>query len=95
MAIAFPPAAPAAGDIITFTARAEDNDAVARIESWLQSPSQTDLVRVQTCLETTICQYTGGPYAAGESSYLASAWDPPDNQDATPITNATITTDLQ
>ena len=95
VSIAFTPVRPAAGDIITFTARAEDNDAVARIEIWLQSPSQTDLVRVQTCLETTICQYTGGPYAAGELRYRAYAWDLADNQDATPITSVTIQPVLQ
>ncbi|MGB4870712.1 MAG: hypothetical protein WBP47_11710, partial [Candidatus Promineifilaceae bacterium] len=95
VSIAFTPARPAAGDTITFTARAEDNDVVARIEIWLQSPSQTDLVRVQTCLETTICQYTGGPYAAGELRYRAYAWDLADNQDATPITSVTIQPVLQ
>ncbi|MBK8985461.1 MAG: peptidoglycan DD-metalloendopeptidase family protein [Chloroflexi bacterium] len=84
------PLRPTASDVLTFTARAEDNQAVARIEIWLQSPGQTDLVRVQSCLAVTICEFAGGPYAAGVLFYRAYAWDLANNQDATAVMQLTI-----
>jgi murein DD-endopeptidase MepM/ murein hydrolase activator NlpD len=90
----FPPR-PNTDDTLTFTARAEDNVAVARIEIWLQRPDETDLVRVQSCLETTICVYEGGPFAAGVLFYRAYAWDLADNQDATAVMQLAIQSTLE
>jgi len=90
VSITFSPLRPNTEDTLTFMARAEDNEAVARIEIWVQPPGAADLVRMQTCLETTTCVFAGGPYLAGELFYRAYAWDLADNQDATAVMQAFI-----
>ena len=90
VSITLAPPRPTTDDALVFTARAEDNEAVGRIEIWVQAPGAPDLVRVQTCLESTTCVYNGGPYQAGDLFYRAFAWDLAENQDATAVMQTAV-----
>jgi RNA polymerase sigma-70 factor, ECF subfamily len=62
-------------DEITFTAFAEDNFGIARIEIWIQPTTARPALLVATCKSTNSCIYNGGPYSAGTLTYHAVAKD--------------------
>jgi len=90
VSITLSPPRPTTADLLVFTARAEDNEAVSRIEIWVQAPGAPELVRVQTCLEATVCVYNGGPYPVGDVLYRAYAWDLAENQDVTAVMQTAV-----
>ncbi len=80
VSILYDPLRPDDQTVVTFTARAGDNLGVARIEIWVQSPDDDQLILQQTCLDALICSYEGGPYVAGKVQFVAYAWDDAGNQ---------------
>lgn len=62
-------------DVVIFSAMAEDDGNVSRIEIWLQPPGASQLSLAKTCTDTATCVYNGGPYAPGSVVYFAKAWD--------------------
>lgn len=59
---------------ITFTATASDDGSIAKIEIWVTPPGSSAQL-LKTCTNTTSCSVVGGPYSAGNLTYLAKAWD--------------------
>lgn len=75
---------------VIITATARDTSPIARIEIWVQSPTDSQPLLVQTCLDTAVCTFQGGPYQPGQLWYLAYAWDPSDNQGTTGLISVII-----
>lgn len=71
---------PDTNDVITITARASDNNDVARIEIWLKAPGSGQFLRKKVCEGVNTCIYQGGPYASGKLMCYAQAWDAAGNQ---------------
>jgi hypothetical protein len=68
------PGDPTEIDQVTFHAMAGDDVGVTRIRIYVGVGSATPTV-VKTCNNTETCNYTGGPYPAGEVHYYATADD--------------------
>ncbi len=74
--------------LITFTAVANDNQGVAKIEIWMWfGVGRSEVVR--TCNQTTSCSYQQG-FAPGEVTYWARAYDAAGNMAETPQTTLRI-----
>jgi uncharacterized protein YraI len=77
-------------ETVAFTAQASDAGVVARIEIWVQAPDEAGLIRRKVCEAVTVCVYQSGPYAAGDGSYQAFAWDVAGNQGVTAVLPFTV-----
>ncbi|MFQ5420462.1 MAG: Ig-like domain-containing protein, partial [Anaerolineae bacterium] len=64
---------------VTFTATAQDNVGVARMEIWIRPSLNGFWFKAQTCTDATFCSYLGGPFSPGTASFIAYAWDASDN----------------
>lgn len=84
------PSHPDSHEQVTFTAAAQDDRSVARIEIWILAPATQTFVLARACSEVTTCIYTGGPYPAGTGQYFARALDASGNQAETPRHDLTI-----
>ncbi len=84
------PSHPNSHEPVTFTASAQDDRSVARIEIWILAPASKTFVLARACTEVTTCIYTGGPYPAGTGQYFARAVDASGNQAETPRHDLTI-----
>lgn len=84
------PSHPDSHEQVTFTAAAQDDRSVARIEIWILAPATQTFVLARACSEVTTCIYTGGPYPAGTGQYFARAVDASGNQAETPRHDLTI-----
>ena len=73
--LTFSPGSPTMDDLITFTVAASDNVGVVRIDIYFNAQGSGRSQPVHTCVNTTLCSYTGGLYAAGQYSYFAYAFD--------------------
>ncbi|MBN1264075.1 MAG: sigma-70 family RNA polymerase sigma factor [Anaerolineales bacterium] len=70
-------------DMITFTASAQDNRGVERIEIWKKSAGDATFSLAHMCTGVTECIYTGGPYESGILTYQARAYDGAGNEGLT------------
>ncbi|MCK5054916.1 MAG: hypothetical protein KAR65_11585, partial [Anaerolineales bacterium] len=62
-------------DIVTFLATATDKFGIGKIEIWFQAPGEKLPGLVRTCVDTSTCSYSGGPYSPGIGMYYAVAAD--------------------
>lgn len=69
LSISHSPSNPDDTDEITFSASAEDNSGISKIEIYVNDNLE------KTCEESTDCELTGGPYPEGDISYQAIAYD--------------------
>jgi len=90
VSIVHAPVTPNDDETVAFTAQASDDGAVARIEIWVQAPSESGLLRRQVCEDVTVCAYQGGSYAVGDGEYQAFAWDMAGNQGVTAVMPFTV-----
>jgi RNA polymerase sigma-70 factor (ECF subfamily) len=75
---------PTSTEQVTFTANASDDFGVARIEIFVQGPSDNTPQLVKTCDGATSCSYQGGPYPGVTITYYARARDAAGNASQTP-----------
>jgi len=66
---------PNTSDVVTFTAQAQDNGQIDRIEIWVRAGSENFDTKVATCQDTTSCVYSAGPYPSGYMDFYARAYD--------------------
>jgi len=66
---------PNTSDMVTFTATAQDDHQVKRIEIWVRATRANTFIKVATCQDTTTCVYTAGPYSSGHLYFYARAYD--------------------
>jgi len=66
-------------DEVTFTAEANDDIGVVKIELWISPPGETARI-LTTCSNTNSCEATAGPFDTGEMSFWAKAYDAANNQ---------------
>jgi RNA polymerase sigma-70 factor, ECF subfamily len=66
---------PASDDVVKFTAQAQDDGEIERIEIWVYPAGSNNPVQVAACQNTTSCVYSGGPYPPGNLIYYARAYD--------------------
>lgn len=62
-------------DVVVFLATATDNFGIGKIEIWFQAPGEKLPALVRTCVDTSTCNYLGGPYIPGAGLYYAVAAD--------------------
>ncbi len=77
-------------DVVSFTASANDDGGVERIEIWVQAPGASVFSRVTTCQAAATCVYQGGPYRPGKLVYYAKAYDAADNMGESPQSQVTV-----
>ncbi len=65
---------------LTFSAAAQDNFGVERIEIWIKSSDDDTLIHAHTCTGVSSCVYIGGPYRGGILTYQARAFDAAGNE---------------
>jgi hypothetical protein len=95
ISVAHMPAIPNDQQVITFTASASDNLAVARIEIWLRAPGEPAPTLRRTCSATNVCTAALGPLPAGQGAYFARAWDSAGNLGESSIATLTVVFWLQ
>jgi RNA polymerase sigma-70 factor (ECF subfamily) len=81
---------PTNSDPIIITAQASDNVDVAKIEIWVNGPSDNVAQLVETCSSSSSCKTTVGPYNGGQVEFYARAYDEAGNQSQTPVQSVKI-----
>jgi hypothetical protein len=64
---------------ITFTAEANDDIGVVKIELWITPPGESAQI-LKTCLNVNSCVATDGPFDSGDMDFWARAYDAANNQ---------------